>query len=211
MTGILAPSAGPASLQPGTLPPGTSTPQSPQQSGSLQSAPATNTPAAPQPQITPALQPQASDSVAELSNAERAMLDAGSGADKSTPQEFKVKHLKQFGYNFFRPDAQGFAQLTDIPVGPEYQLGAGDRIVMTVWGSLEGSYELEVNRSGELVLPKVGSVKVAGTTFGQLPKLLSGHLSKVFRDFNLNVTMGKLRMIRVYVVGEVKSPGDYSI
>lgn len=220
ITAPLAPSSGSNPLQPGMLPPGASAQQSPQQSGSMQmtapipkvaegapqgvqtAAPVQN--AAPQPASL-------SESSAELSNAERAMLDAGSGADKSTPQEFKVKRLKQFGYNFFRPESQGFAPLSDVPVGPDYQLGAGDRIVMTAWGSLEGSYELEVNRSGELVLPKVGPVKVAGTTFGQLPRLLTGHLSKVFRDFNLNITMGKLRMIKVYVVGEVKSPGDYSI
>ncbi len=151
------------------------------------------------------------DTDEELSSTERAMLQNSTGSIKPSPQEFKIKHLKQFGYNFFRPEMQGFSPLTDIPVGPDYQMGAGDRIMLTVWGSLEGSYELEVNRSGEIVLPKVGPVKVAGTTFGQLPKLLTGQLAKVFRDFNLNVTMGKLRMIKVYVVGEVKSPGDYSI
>ncbi|MFH1027327.1 MAG: SLBB domain-containing protein, partial [Pseudomonadota bacterium] len=212
ITAPLAPLAGPTTLQTGSAAATTTTSQqSLQPAGSLLTAPIQNAadpaPQSPQPQSASAQQPSAM----EMSNAERAMLDSGSGADKSSPQEFKVKTLKQFGYSFFRPDMQGFSALTDIPVGPDYQLGAGDRIVMTVWGSLEGSYELEVNRSGELVLPKVGSVKVAGTTFGQLPKLLTGHLAKVFRDFNLNVTMGKLRMIKVYVVGEVKAPGDYSI
>jgi len=212
ITAPLAPLAGPATLQQGS--PAATAPTSQQSllpAGSQLTAPiqkaADPGPQAPQPQSAYAQQ----TSVMEMSNAERAMLDSGSGADKSSPQEFKVKNLKQFGYSFFRPDMQGFSALTDIPVGPDYQLGTGDRIVLTVWGSLEGSYELEINRSGELVLPKVGSVKVAGTTFGQLPKLLTGHLSKVFRDFNLNVTMGKLRMIKVYVVGEVKAPGDYSI
>lgn len=216
ITAPLAPLTGQATLQAGAPATALSTPQQSQQpTGSLLTAPiqkaADPATLAPQPQSAPQQIMSTPITAMEMSNAERAMLDSGSGADKSSPQEFKVKNLKQFGYNFFRPDMQGFSALTDIPVGPDYQLGAGDRIVLTVWGSLEGSYELEINRSGELVLPKVGSVKVAGTTFGQLPKLLSGHLSKVFRDFNLNVTMGKLRMIKVYVVGEVKAPGDYSI
>ncbi|OGU01744.1 MAG: polysaccharide biosynthesis protein [Geobacteraceae bacterium GWC2_55_20] len=215
ITAPLAPSTGPLSMQPGIPAQSTSALQPPQPATSQLTAPIQGVadPAlqATQPQSAPPQPPPTQGAVVEMSNAERSMLDSGSGADKSTPQEFKVKSLKQFGYSFFRPDMQGFSALTDIPVGPDYQLGAGDRIVMTVWGSLEGSYELEVNRSGELVLPKVGSVKVAGTTFGQLPKLLTGHLAKVFRDFNLNVTMGKLRMIKVYVVGDVKSPGDYSI
>ncbi|MDU0459125.1 MAG: SLBB domain-containing protein, partial [Geobacteraceae bacterium] len=216
ITAPLAPLTGQATLSAGAPAAALSTPQQSQQpTGSLLTAPiqkaADPATLAPQPQNAPQQIMSTPITAMEMSNAERAMLDSGSGADKSSPQEFKVKNLKQFGYNFFRPDMQGFSALTDIPVGPDYQLGAGDRIVLTVWGSLEGSYELEINRSGELVLPKVGSVKVAGTTFGQLPKLLSGHLSKVFRDFNLNVTMGKLRMIKVYVVGEVKAPGDYSI
>lgn len=215
ITATLAPSAGPATMQPAIPAQSSSTLQPPQPATSQLTAPfqrvADPTLQTTQPQSAPPQPPATPDAIMEMSNAERAMLDSGSGADKSSPQEFKVKSLKQFGYSFFRPDMQGFSALTDIPVGPDYQLGTGDRIVMTVWGSLEGSYELEVNRSGELVLPKVGSVKVAGTTFGQLPKLLTGHLAKVFRDFNLNITMGKLRMIKVYVVGEVKAPGDYSI
>ncbi len=218
-TTAMTPAAGSNSLQPGMLSPGASAQQPPQSSGSLLTVPITKAAEPAQSAAQTATQVQiavpqpapAPEAVMEQSSIERSILDVSSGTDKSTPQEFKVKRLKQFGYNFFRPDMQGFAPLSDIPVGPDYQIGTGDRIVMTAWGSLEGSYELEVNRSGELILPKVGPVKVAGTTFGQLPKLLTGHLAKVFRDFNLNITMGKLRMIKVYVVGEVKSPGDYSI
>lgn len=224
LTAPMTPTAGsnslqPGMIQPGMLPSGSSAQQSSQPLGSLLTVPISKAAESAQPTVQTAPQAQSPppqpaavpEAIAEMSNIERSMLETGSSTDKTSPHEFKVKRLKQFGYNFFRSDVQGFAPLSDIPVGPDYQLGTGDRIVMTVWGSLEGSYELEVNRSGEIVLPKVGSVKVAGTTFGQLPKLLTGHLAKVFRDFNLNITMGKLRMIKVYVVGEVKSPGDYSI
>lgn len=215
VTSSLSGTSGPSAQQPGMLLPGSSTQQMQQSSGSQLTAPTSKTgegtQSAQQPQTSAQLTATLSEASADVSSAERAMLETGSGSEKSTPQEFRVKRLKPFGYNFFRAENQGFAPLNDIPVGPEYQLGTGDRIVMTVWGSLEGSYELEINRSGEVVLPKVGSVKIAGTTFGQLPKLLTGHLAKVYRDFNINVTMGKLRMIKVYVVGEVKTPGDYSI
>ena len=139
------------------------------------------------------------------------MQGSGTNIDKTVPQPFSFTQLTQFGYNFFRPDTQGFGPLTDIPVGPDYILGSGDRISLTLWGSIEGTYDLEVNRSGEVALPRVGTVKVTGVTFGQLPDLLKGHLSKVFRDFQFTLTMGKLRLIKVYVVGEVKAPGDYSV
>ncbi len=127
------------------------------------------------------------------------------------PQPYKVKNLTQFGYNFFSPAATGFAPLTDIPVGPDYVIGPGDRIILNLWGVVEGTYELEVNRSGEIVLPKVGSLKVWGITYGRLSGVLKASLAKNFKDFNLNVTMGKLRVIKVFVVGEVKAPGDYNL
>jgi protein involved in polysaccharide export with SLBB domain len=122
-----------------------------------------------------------------------------------------VKHLNQFGYNFFKPSAEGFSALTDIPVGADYIVGPGDRIILNLWGSVEGSHELEVNRSGEIFLPKVGSVKVSGVPFGELQNVLKTGLSRIYKDFGLNVTMGKLRVVKVYVVGEVRAPGDYNL
>lgn len=147
----------------------------------------------------------------DLSALEKSVFAEESDSENSHPQPYKVRTLTQFGYNFFRPSAPGFAPLTDIPVGPDYVIGPGDRIILNLWGVIEGTYELEVSRSGEVVLPKVGSVKVWGVTFDRLPAVLKTSLSRNFKDFNLNVTMGKLRAIKVFVVGEVKAPGDYNL
>lgn len=147
----------------------------------------------------------------DLSAIEVAMLASGKDAEKGTPQTFQYGKLQQFGYSFFRAGVDQFAAMSDIPVGPDYLLGSGDRINLTLWGSIDGTYQLEINRSGEIVIPKVGPVKVAGVSFGQLPQLLSGQLSRIYRNFQLSVTMGKLRMIKVYVVGDVNTPGDYTI
>ncbi len=184
--------------------------QLPNQMQNMQQNPALNQ-LQPQYQQGQTPKPPAASAPGEYSAIEQAMLTSGTSMEKAAPSEFKIKTLQQFGYSYFRPESQGFAAMTDIPVGPDYILGAGDRIILTLWGSVEGTYELEVNRSGEIVLPKVGPVNVAGVTFGQLPKLLSGQLGKILRDFQLNVTMGKLRLIKIYVVGEVNAPGDYSI
>ncbi|WP_298437498.1 SLBB domain-containing protein [Geobacter sp.] len=119
--------------------------------------------------------------------------------------------IEQFGYSFFRPDASDFSPLTDIPVGPDYVVGPGDTIVVNAWGSLEGTFPLEVNRSGEVVLPKVGPVKVWGLPFGKLQENIRGHLARVYRDFQINVNMGKLKLMKIYIVGEVQSPGDYNV
>ncbi len=147
----------------------------------------------------------------ELSPIEQSLLTEETTKDDAHPMPYRVQHLSQFGYNFFKPSAQGFAPLTDVPVGSDYVVGPGDKIVLNLWGSVEGTYELEVNRSGEIFLPRVGNIKVWGVTFGELQNLLKSNLSKIYKDFGLNVTMGKLRIMKVFVVGEVKAPGDYNL
>ncbi|MDD2736997.1 MAG: SLBB domain-containing protein [Desulfuromonadaceae bacterium] len=123
--------------------------------------------------------------------------------DKSTTA------LTQFGYNFFQ-NLTLLPQM-DVQVSSDYMVGPGDSIVVTVWGSIEGSYELIVSNGGEVILPKVGPIKVAGLPFGKLPGVFNMHLAKIFRDFDLAVNMGKLRSNRISVIGEVASPGDYTI
>jgi protein involved in polysaccharide export with SLBB domain len=146
-----------------------------------------------------------------MSSIEQTLRNSPTGTDKAVPGTFSLAGLTQFGYSYFKPETQTFEPLTDIPVGPDYPLGAGDRISLTVWGSFDGHFDLPVNRSGEIILPKVGPLKVAGVTFGKLPSLINGSLSRVFKDFHTNVTMGKLRLMKVFVVGEVNAPGDYSL
>ncbi|MRS01634.1 polysaccharide biosynthesis protein [bacterium] len=164
-----------------------------------------------QEKVKPAAGPMEQEGSDELSPIEQSLLADETTKEKSQPLPFRVQHLNQFGYNFFKPSAGGFSPLTDIPVGADYIVGPGDRIILNLWGSVEGSHELEVNRSGEIVLPKVGNVRVSGVPFGELPKVLKSSLSRIYKDFGLNVTMGKLRVVKVYVVGEVRAPGDYNL
>ncbi len=148
---------------------------------------------------------------AELSTLERSMSGVERDPnDRQKPIPFAVNNIFQYGYSFFQGGTP-FSPLTDIPVGPEYVIGSGDRIILTAWGSLEGTYELEVNRNGEIALPKVGTIKLQGVTYGRLPQVLKSNLARVFKDFQLSATLGRTRLIKVYLVGEVVSPGDYSI
>jgi len=146
-----------------------------------------------------------------LSAVEKALIDVNAGMETGKPQQFQSGQLRQFGYSFFRSAGESFAPQTDIPVGPDYTVGPGDSIILSSWGSLEGSFTLEVNRSGEIQLPKVGPLKVWGASFERLPEMIRSTLAKVYRDFEINITMGKLRVIKVYVVGEVLNPGDYNV
>ena len=120
-----------------------------------------------------------------------------------------AKTLAQFGYSFFKHST--FAPLTDVPVNADYMVGPGDTLVLTLWGSVEGTYELPVTRTGEVFLPKGGPVKVSGAVFGKLREIFRSRLAKEYRDFDLTVNMGKLRTVKVFVVGEVAAPGDYTI
>lgn len=150
-----------------------------------------------------------SGDVAEMSAAER-LMSASEDGGAMRPQPFRIGKLTQFGYSFFKKST-AFAPVVDVPVGPDYIIGPGDTLVFTTSGSLDGTFPLEVNRSGEVILPKVGAVRVWGVTFGKVPELLKASLSQAFRNVQVNVTMGKLRLIKVYLVGEVESPGDYNV
>lgn len=132
------------------------------------------------------------------------ILVAGTVAD-SNP----AKGLQQFGYNFFRTTA--FFPQFDLPVGADYLVGPGDSLIVTVWGSVDGAFDLTVGRTGEVVVPKVGPVRVAGVPFGKIAGLLKSRLEQAYRGFDLSVTMGKIRTIKVYVLGEVAAPGDYTV
>jgi len=119
------------------------------------------------------------------------------------------REIKQFGYDFFLAKTSSFAPIADVPVGPDYIIGAGDAFTITLWGRLEASFPVEVDRNGEISLPKVGVLKVWGLTFSQLQSFLFDQISKYYKDFQMNVTMERLRTMRVFVVGEAQSPGNY--
>ncbi len=150
------------------------------------------------------LQPEA------LSSIESAFQDislAHSPADGGTP----LMALHQFGYSIFNRNVSTFAPIDNVPVGSDYVLGPGDELRITIWGSLENTYVQTVDHYGRIYLPTIGPVRVWGLNFSQAEKLILAHLSRYYKDFQSSVTMGHLRTIRVYIVGEVAQPGAYNI
>jgi protein involved in polysaccharide export with SLBB domain len=127
------------------------------------------------------------------------------------PKDILFAPLTQFGYDVFLKTAATFGPMISIPVGPDYVIGPGDQLTLTLWGTTEGIYNFEVTREGNITLPKVGVVRVAGLRFGELENTLRRHLSKYYSNFNLSVSMGSLKTITVYVVGEVVTPGSFSL
>lgn len=127
------------------------------------------------------------------------------------PSDALSTSLKQFGYETFLRTASTFAPQASVPVGPDYIAGPGDQFTLTLWGTTEGIFTLTVTKEGNITLPKVGVIPVAGVRFGELERTIKRHLSRYYRDFNLSVAMGSLKTITIYVVGEVTNPGSYSL
>ncbi|HHT9130107.1 MAG TPA: SLBB domain-containing protein, partial [Candidatus Brocadiaceae bacterium] len=119
--------------------------------------------------------------------------------------------LRQFGYSLFIRNISTFAPVEDVPVGPDYVLGPEDELQINIWGAIENAYGAKVDRNGKIYLPTVGPVRVWGLTFSQAEKLIKANLSQYYKGFQTSVTMGHLRTIKVYAVGEVIQPGSFTI
>ena len=121
------------------------------------------------------------------------------------------RNLTIFGASLFRSVPSTFAPITDVPVGPGYLLGPGDEVDLQLSGQINQQLQLTVDRTGSISLPGLGTVHVAGLPYAQLPAFLNTQLGKIYRNFNLNVNLGSLRTIQVFVTGQALRPGSYSI
>jgi protein involved in polysaccharide export with SLBB domain len=114
------------------------------------------------------------------------------------------RKLDQFGYGYFD---QIPAVSDSGPVPEAYLIGPDDEIIVTVWGSMQAFHRLTVERDGRISIPEVGSVAVAGKSFGELESLVRRALGDTRKNFELSVSLGKLRKIQIHVVGNVARPG----
>ena len=120
--------------------------------------------------------------------------------------------LKRFGADIFVNGTGNLDNLPmDLPAGPDYALGPGDGLNINLWGSTSRRLTRTVDREGRVALPDAGSAVVAGQTVSQAQETLQKALSATFRDARVDVSLTRLRSVRVYVVGDVERPGAYDI
>ena len=119
--------------------------------------------------------------------------------------------LPIFGANLFRNVPTTFTSLANAPVPPDYVIGPGDELRIRIWGNVNVQDNVSVNRSGDVYLPEVGPVHVAGLPYSALESHLREAVGRVFRNFNLTADVGQIRAIQVYVTGEARRPGVYTI
>lgn len=119
--------------------------------------------------------------------------------------------LPLFGTQFFAAPPSTFASVENAPVSPDYTIGVGDEIAIRAWGQVEINVRQAVDRNGLLNIPSVGTLPVAGVRYDQLQDLIRARIGKVYRNFELSVTMGQLGAMQVFVVGQARQPGSYTI
>ena len=119
--------------------------------------------------------------------------------------------IRRFGAELMTPgDTDDTAD--PLPLVPaDYLVKPGDEIQLTIWGSVDADLRLLVDRSGRISIPRVGPVLVAGVRYADLPAAISQRVTQVFRNFQLSVSLGQLRGLRVYVTGFVAKPGSYGV
>ena len=122
------------------------------------------------------------------------------------------KTLKRFGSDIFRPDVVGLNKFPmDLPAGPDYVLGIGDSVTVDIWGGVSQRLIRVVDREGRLSLPDAGPVVVVGLTLAQAQKLVQSRLEPQYHDAKVDLSVTRVRTVRVYVVGDVQRPGAYDI
>ena len=120
--------------------------------------------------------------------------------------------LERFGLDVFRKGAANPDYIPmDLPVGPSYVVGPGDSLSIDLWGGVSQRLPRTVDREGRLALPEVGPVLVSGRTLGEAQEIVQRALRTQFRDVSADVSLLRLRSVRVYVVGDVTSPGAYDV
>lgn len=120
--------------------------------------------------------------------------------------------LVRFGDDIFRNGTGNFEQLPmDLPVGPDYVLGPGDSVSINLWGGISQRLRRVVDREGRIALPEAGAVQVSGRSLGDVQRLVQISLQSQFRDVQADVSLARLRAIRIYVVGDVERAGAYDV
>ena len=119
--------------------------------------------------------------------------------------------LPIYGAKLFRDIPSTFAPNDLAPAAADYVLGPNDELRVRIWGQISYSGNLRIDRSGNIYLPNVGEVHVSGLQFSSLDQHLRAAVSRVYRNFDLSVDLGHIRSIQIYVTGQARRPGAYTV
>ncbi len=152
-------------------------------------------------------QPQIREPVASPQIVVEAEPQAKSLGEEEKPAE----KLKRFGADIFNAGPEAFLPASDIPVPADYILGPGDVIVIQLYGKENRTHSLTVNREGQIQFPEIGPVNLAGLSFQQARQVIADIVKEQMIGIKSSITMGVLRSIRVFVLGDVVQPGSFTV
>lgn len=124
-------------------------------------------------------------------------------------QEATGRALGLYGFDLFARGSFQASQGASVPAS--YVLGPGDEVVAQAYGLVDFTERLVIDREGRVLVPKAGPLTLAGVSLGDAEKVLAAHLGKIYRNFNLTVTMGRVRSAEVFVVGQARNPGKHVV
>ena len=116
-----------------------------------------------------------------------------------------------FGRNLFNNSQLSFQPNMNIATPANYRLGAGDAVIIDVWGASQETFQGTISPDGTVTIPGIGPVKLAGLTVAQANGALKSRMGKYYQGSDINMTVGDTRSIMVQVMGEVKMPGTYTL
>ncbi len=119
--------------------------------------------------------------------------------------------LPIFGARLFEKVPSTFAPTDRAPVPAGYVVGPGDELLVRMWGQVTMNQDLTVDRTGSIHLPQAGAIRVAGLAYREMPEFLRSQLGRVYRNFDLNVTLGQLRSVQIFVMGHARRPGAFTV
>jgi polysaccharide biosynthesis/export protein len=119
--------------------------------------------------------------------------------------------LKPFGYDLFESAPSTFSPLTDVPVPADYVMGAGDELNVQMFGNQNRSLRLVVNRDGAVTFPELGPIRIAGLTFDAARQVIEARVGQQMIGVRASVSMGEIRSIRIFVLGEARQSGSYTV
>ncbi|HEX4164316.1 MAG TPA: SLBB domain-containing protein [Bryobacteraceae bacterium] len=138
--------------------------------------------------------------------------------EKEPPTEFQRyvadstgQMLPIFGAFLFEHVPATFAPLDRTPVGADYEISSGDVLQIAIWGQLNLTRRLAVDRTGQIILPDAGPIAVAGMTYSQAASAVKARLGHLYKSFDVSVTLAQLHSIQVFVVGDARRPGSYTV
>jgi polysaccharide biosynthesis/export protein len=119
--------------------------------------------------------------------------------------------LKPFGYDLFKDAAGSYSAVTDVPVPADYSVGPGDQLNVQLFGSQNRNLRLVVGRDGRISFPELGPINVGGRSFESVSADIEQRVARQMVGVRASVGMGDTRSIRVFVMGEGRRPGSYTV